>query len=157
MRSFAFIKLATLEYPRHEGDIRAEHPEILESQTGDTFPCPSTYAPVYWVDRPAHDTFSEWCQEGPPVQVDGKWYMNWVVSKIPDEILGKNIRNRRRPLLDATDWTQLADAPVDKAAWAAYRQALRDITSQAGYPTNVVWPTPPGPLPPPADPTRPYY
>ena len=31
-------------------------------------------------------------------------------------------------------------APVDKAAWAAYRQELRDITAQAGFPWNVQWP-----------------
>jgi hypothetical protein len=50
----------------------------------------------------------------------------------------------RRAKLVATDWTQLPDVPLEtKQAWAEYRQALRDITSQPGYPTNVVWPTPP--------------
>jgi hypothetical protein len=50
----------------------------------------------------------------------------------------------RNKLLKESDWTQLPDVPlVTKAAWAEYRQALRDITSQAGFPANVVWPTPP--------------
>lgn len=39
--------------------------------------------------------------------------------------------------------TQVADAPVDKAAWATYRQALRDITAQQGFPWNVTWPEQP--------------
>lgn len=42
-----------------------------------------------------------------------------------------------------TDWTQLVDSPVDKQAWAVYRQALRDINKQSDYPNNIVWPTAP--------------
>ena len=43
-------------------------------------------------------------------------------------------REYRNQLLTASDWTQLPDAPVDREAWAAYRQALRDL------PNNVNWP-----------------
>ena len=53
------------------------------------------------------------------------------------------VRAERNALLSASDWTQVADAPVDKAAWATYRQALRDITAQAGFPHSVTWPTKP--------------
>jgi hypothetical protein len=42
-------------------------------------------------------------------------------------------------LIKDSDWTQVADAPVDKAVWATYRQALRDITTQTD-PFNIVWP-----------------
>jgi hypothetical protein len=52
-------------------------------------------------------------------------------------------RVRRNNLLLASDWTQVADAPVDKAAWATYRQELRDISTQEGFPWAVVWPTQP--------------
>jgi len=52
-------------------------------------------------------------------------------------------RARRDQLLTASDWTQVYDAPVDQAAWAAYRQALRDIPQQEGFPATVVWPTQP--------------
>jgi hypothetical protein len=52
----------------------------------------------------------------------------------------KVYRNR---LLALCDWTQTPDAPVNKAAWANYRQALRDITSQEGFPENVIWPVQP--------------
>lgn len=53
------------------------------------------------------------------------------------------VRSQRDALLAASDWTQVSDAPIDQAAWAAYRQELRDIPQQAGFPTDVVWPTTP--------------
>ena len=52
-------------------------------------------------------------------------------------------RSERDILLSASDWTQVADAPVDQAAWATYRQSLRDIPKQAGFPSNVTWPSKP--------------
>ena len=55
----------------------------------------------------------------------------------------KKVRIKRNQLLMESDWTQVADAPVDEQAWAAYRQALRDVPQQAGFPANVTWPTPP--------------
>jgi hypothetical protein len=60
------------------------------------------------------------------------------------EDLKVEITTKRNSLLAASDWTQLPDVPqATKDAWAQYRQALRDITEQSGYPTNVVWPTSP--------------
>ena len=53
------------------------------------------------------------------------------------------VRTERDAKLTQSDWTQVADAPVDKAAWATYRQALRDIPSQAGFPNEVTWPVEP--------------
>jgi hypothetical protein len=49
------------------------------------------------------------------------------------------IRSARNELLKDSDWTQLSDSPVDKTAWATYRQALRDITKQPD-PFNITWP-----------------
>jgi hypothetical protein len=49
------------------------------------------------------------------------------------------IRTQRNQLLKDSDWTQLADTPVDKATWATYRQALRDITLQTD-PYRIEWP-----------------
>lgn len=58
--------------------------------------------------------------------------------------LGRQARLRRNDLLQQSDWTQLPDVPLEtKEAWATYRQALRDITAQSGYPFTIVWPTPP--------------
>jgi hypothetical protein len=56
------------------------------------------------------------------------------------------VRRERNTKLTECDWTQLNDTPLDNAAkiqWTAYRQALRDVPSQAGFPHNVVWPTKP--------------
>jgi len=66
---------------------------------------------------------------------------NWV----PDEAAADTAaRSQRNELLVQSDWTQLPDVPLDtKSAWAAYRQDLRDITSQPGYPFDIVWPIPP--------------
>lgn len=51
---------------------------------------------------------------------------------------------RRAQELKASDWTQLPDVPqATKDLWAPYRQALRDITAQTGYPNEITWPTPP--------------
>ena len=53
------------------------------------------------------------------------------------------VRAQRNSLLDLCDWTQLPDAPLtaeQKQAWAEYRQALRDVPEQAGFPENVAWP-----------------
>lgn len=53
------------------------------------------------------------------------------------------VRAERTSLLAASDWTQMPDAPdANKAAWAVYRQALRDITAQAD-PFNISWPSAP--------------
>lgn len=55
----------------------------------------------------------------------------------------EEIRRLRNSMLAACDWTQLADAPVDREAWAAYRQALRDVTKDLVDPTMVIWPIEP--------------
>jgi len=52
-------------------------------------------------------------------------------------------RSTRNLLLAETDWTQVADAPVSQVAWATYRQLLRDVPSQAEFPTTIAWPTKP--------------
>lgn len=57
-----------------------------------------------------------------------------------DEAAAQAARYNRDRLLAASDWTQVADAPVDAAAWATYRQALRDVPRQAGFPENITWP-----------------
>lgn len=53
------------------------------------------------------------------------------------------VRSERNTKLAATDWTQISDATSDKQAWVTYRQALRNISTQAEFPNNVTWPTQP--------------
>ena len=55
----------------------------------------------------------------------------------------KNQQEKRNKYLRDSDWTQVADAPVDQAAWAVYRQGLRDITNQETFPSEVTWPAKP--------------
>ncbi len=51
------------------------------------------------------------------------------------------LRSERNRLLAASDFSQLADAGVDAAAWATYRQALRDLPANTPDPLDVTWPT----------------
>ena len=54
------------------------------------------------------------------------------------------VREHRNYLIAQTDWTQAADVPqAIKDKWAAYRQALRDVPQQAGFPDNIQWPSKP--------------
>ena len=95
-------------------------------------------------------------------QIAGKWYTKYVAGPIfsdtpdataaeqeaaykahLDEEQADSVRADRNARLAACDWTQLADAPVDAAAWATYRAALRDVPQQEGFPWNVTWPDAP--------------
>jgi len=51
------------------------------------------------------------------------------------------LRMERDSRLTSSDWTQQPDAPVDRAAWARYRQALRDLPATIEDPADVVWPS----------------
>jgi hypothetical protein len=63
---------------------------------------------------------------------------------VSDEQKSLEVRAERNTKLTASDWTQGKDIPDNvSSSWAVYRQALRDITSQAGFPWSVQWPTQP--------------
>ena len=101
------------------------------------------------VTPPYHDAATQHIEEGPALLIDGVWTQNYIVSDLSaDESAAKVgaqwnvIRAERNKLLAESDWTQLPDAPVDAAAWATYRQALRDITTEAN-PFAIVWPESP--------------
>jgi endonuclease/exonuclease/phosphatase family metal-dependent hydrolase len=90
--------------------------------------------------------------EGTPVfsTEDQRWTQTFTVRDMTTEEVQQRdagqaaqVRSERNALLVASDWTQVADAPVDKAAWATYRQALRDVTQQSGFPWTIEWPTQP--------------
>ena len=101
------------------------------------------------VTPPYHEPATQSLDEGPALLIDGVWTQNYIVSDLSaDESAAKVgaqwniIRAERNKLLVESDWTQLPDAPVDAAAWATYRQALRDVTTQAN-PFAIVWPESP--------------
>ena len=59
-----------------------------------------------------------------------------------DPSKAKEIRNERNQLLSETDWMAGSDVTMS-TAWRTYRQALRDVPSQEGFPNTVTWPTKP--------------
>jgi hypothetical protein len=85
---------------------------------------------------------------------DNKVLLYQIVPKTSEEIQDDllrataskelEVRTKRNKLLQESDWTQTKDSPdaVD-VLWQPYRQALRDITTQQGFPFNVVWPIAP--------------
>lgn len=62
-----------------------------------------------------------------------------------DEELARRARAKRESLLKSSDWTQLPDvSETVSSVWRVYRQALRDITAQTGFPRVIEWPVAPG-------------
>jgi hypothetical protein len=101
------------------------------------------------VTPPYHDPATQSLEEGPAVLVDGVWTQNYLVSELDADASAAKvsaqwnvIRAERNKLLVESDWTQLPDASADAPAWATYRQALRDITTQVN-PFAIVWPESP--------------
>jgi len=87
-----------------------------------------------------------------PVVENGWAYTVKIEDKTAEEIAADvaskaaKVRAERNAKISASDWTQLDDSPVTNAKkleWAAYRQELRDIPSQTGFPENVTWPKQP--------------
>ena len=94
-------------------------------------------------------------------QIDGQWFTKYIAGPVfvdgettaaeqetaykaqKDTEQAKSVRDSRNTKLSECDWTQVADAPVDKTVWATYRQALRDVTTQSGFPWTIDWPVAP--------------
>lgn len=90
-------------------------------------------------------------QSNQPHQEAGQWFFGWTVinktqAELNADLAGKEaqVRADRNSRIAATDWTQGKDIPDNiSSAWATYRQALRDVPSQAGFPWDIQWPTQP--------------
>ena len=134
-------------------------PEILDSLGADI---------VFEGPQATGGTVYQYSQRDGVEQIDGKWYTKYVLGPIftdrpaegdqpaqtaaeqeavykaiKDAEQASAVRKSRGDKLAECDWTQVADAPVDKAVWATYRQALRDITAQEGFPWTITWPDAP--------------
>jgi len=104
-------------------------------------------------------TVYQYSQRDGVEQLDGKWYTKYILGPVftgdtaaADEAAYKaqkdaeqaaEVRRQRTEKLNDCDWTQIADSTADKTAWATYRQQLRDITAQSGFPWTITWPDAP--------------
>lgn len=84
--------------------------------------------------------------DGQFVQVDGRWTLFMVAENYDQATAEENVRDYRDDLLGKSDWRVIKAYERSEnlpAAWELYRQELRDVTSQSGFPFNVTWPTEP--------------
>jgi hypothetical protein len=128
-------------------------PEILEQLGCD---------PVFEGPQATGGTVYQYSQRQGVECIDGKWFTKYVLGPIFTDLptvtaseqeqaykslkdleRATQVRVERTQRLKDSDWTQLADAPVNKTAWAVYRQSLRDVTIQPGFPWQIDWPNMP--------------
>ena len=137
-------------YPYSIGQLRKDHPNVsfpknISAATLDAF----NVVEVQAVTPPTVTHLQVW-HETTPVLDGNVWKQSYTVSDVSAEDLAsrtegkkEELRNQRNQLLKNSDWTQVADSPVNKDVWAAYRQALRDVPDQEGFPWDVTFPQPP--------------
>lgn len=136
-------------YPYTLTDLRRANPgtsfaKQISDDTAASFNC----YPVSQTEPPADDHTVN--LERTAIKQGATWVEEWISTPAtPEQIAERttaksnDIRTERNRRLAECDWTQLPDAPVDTSAWATYRQALRDITGQVGFPWSVDWPDQP--------------
>ena len=138
-------------YPYTIGQLRKDNPNtsfpksIPDSMLGAY----GVYS-VKFVDAPAYSADTQRIeQDAQPIESNGQWELRWSVLDLTAEELtmkaeaaGNEARALRDRLLAATDWTANSDVTMSDAM-RVYRQALRDVPSQAGFPDNVTWPEKP--------------
>lgn len=121
-------------------------PSVLTPDIIDDF----GFDPVLEGPQPALIPPYQYAQRDGVEEIDGQWFTKYVAAEpdaegkaAMDEEQAKKVRADRNQRLAECDWTQLPDAPVDQAIWAVYRQELRDISSQEGFPWTIIWPDKP--------------
>lgn len=142
------------EYPLTDRQIKMRFPNV-SFPSNFTSALPDGYARVQPSSQPTEDELKV-ITEGAPALMDGVWTQVWVQSDkyTAEELVAFNakkdvdkrqeVRDVRNSLLAKSDWTQGKDIPDNvSSAWATYRQALRDVPSQTGFPWGVQWPTQP--------------
>lgn len=117
-------------------------PEVLEALGAD---------PVLEGPQPTAGRYQTVYRDGVEQDAEGRWFTKYSVADMDadaraakDAEQAKAVRADRNKRLADSDWTQLMDSPEsNKVAWATYRQALRDVPKQAGFPWEVTWPVVP--------------
>lgn len=140
---FAKITNGAVErFPYTISDLRRDNPNV-------SFPAtvPDAELASYGVERvtpataPSINTLTHRLERSCEL-VDGVWTEVWTETQRESAVAEKNIRDQRNQLLSQTDWTQLSDSIV-ASTWTTYRQELRDVPAQDGFPYSVTWPTEP--------------
>jgi hypothetical protein len=138
-------------YPYSIDDLRRDNPNTSYPRN----PSDATLAdwnvfPVTDKPAPNFNPATQNCNQINPTLKAGTWEMAWAVTpatlqEITERTSAKEaeVRQQRNALLNDCDWTQLPGTPVSPAPWAEYRQQLRDVTAQVGFPWEVVWPVAP--------------
>jgi hypothetical protein len=102
--------------------------------------------------KPSFDPATQQVSQADPVIEDGAWVRKWTVTARPTDEIAAEVRLKRDALLAESDW--VVTKAVEQNAqdglgiqvpvvWLDYRQALRDIPEQDGFPENVTWPVAP--------------
>jgi hypothetical protein len=152
-----------------EQGFRALHPNTsLPQQLTETIINDMGGDVVFEGPQATGGTVYQYSQRAGVEQIEGKWYTKYILGPVftdraatedepaktaaeqeaeykamKDAEQAKSVRTSRGEKLKDSDWTQIADSTADKALWATYRQALRDVTAQAGFPWTVEWPETP--------------
>ena len=140
------------KYPYSIGDLRKANPNTsFPKNPSNELLAEWGVFPVEPVGAPSVDHTKN-VKEGTPVNNNG-WKQTWeIVDASADEINQRvknkeeSIRSERDTLLQATDWMVIKHLELNEnipGVWEVYRQALRDVPQQAGFPHNVTWPTKP--------------
>lgn len=102
----------------------------------DVYPCSV-------LERPTFDNLTQSLTEGAFEQdASGNWSLSWVVSDRPLEEASSALRAHRNSMLSNTDWMAVTDRTMTGPE-IAYRQSLRDVPQQDGFPSAVTWPVAP--------------
>jgi Phage tail assembly chaperone protein len=106
--------------------------------------------PVHFADQPVVDPLAQRAIEIVPLYDGQSWIQQWAVEAIPQAEIdamtdqqASSVRADRNARLAATDWRVIKALEEGNGLdfdVATYRQALRDVPSQPGFPWNVVWP-----------------
>ena len=125
--------------------LRNKHtsfPRIIDEPLQDQFGIDMIFeGPQNQGPPPYSQTYRDGIEE-----IGGKWYTKYSIRQQDKEPIDKqheeNIRNRRDNLIKESDWRAVSDRELEPE-WKEYRQALRDITKQEGFPHDVEWPVDP--------------
>jgi hypothetical protein len=144
-----YVKLANgaaSVFPFNLGDLRQEHPNTsFPSPISNSVLAEYNVYPVTIATPPQYDNKTHRAVQG-VANVSGTWVQTWTLKELPFEQASSNVRGHRNYLLAESDWTQLPDSPLNldaKGAWQLYRETLRMIPQQQGFPWNVTWPPEP--------------